>query len=107
MLDLDTCQKLKEAGLEWDTQLFDLYYRTYNQKCSSEYAKIEIIDEDELQEERCNGDTFCPRLDQILTEIKKLGYDWKLVSIPFQIQISDKTAADTLLWILNQERKDK
>lgn len=124
MLSLETAKKLKETGLEWEPKECDFYYRTWNPGCSSEYTCREILTEDELESGLCKGDTFAPRLDQLLAEIEKV-FDWNIgsrefwpdkpkycmglfgddgqyIKGQFYGHTPEEAAAEALLWILKE-----
>ena len=133
MISLKTARKLKEAGLKWEPQAGDMYHwesltdgwemRTV-QECeivNALYEIIELITEGEW--------LFAPRLDQMLAEIEKRGWEWELGILTlndgrtYMIDVAleelikteseewksfvadspEEATAQALLWILKQE----
>jgi hypothetical protein len=122
MISLETAKALKEAGLEWKPRKFDSYFHPnlrnalindpHVPKCG---IKPELI--------------FVPRLDQLLKEIEKRGWEWELGILTlndgrtYMIDVAleeliktesedwmsfvanspEEAAAQALLWILNQK----
>lgn len=97
MLSIETAKKLKDAGLVWNPDIGDIFF----------------IEEEWL---------FAPRLDQLLAEIEKRGYGWKLEKFHaynlrrmqiykindllgcFEADSPEEAAAQALLWILEQKK---
>jgi len=126
MISLETARKLKEAGLKWERQIGDFLWSQY----TSSNRGVLLIREDENEE--YPGDTiqtWLPRLDQMLAEIEKLGYEWELGILTlndgrtYMIDVAleelikteseewksfvanspEEATAQVLLWILEQE----
>jgi hypothetical protein len=129
-MKLETAQKLKDAGLPWMPELLDTYVFTKFEESGElsvcipkTYENVNnlngllLIDaEDET------GLLWLPRLDQMLAEIEKRGYGWKLEKFHaynlrrmqiykindllgcFEADSPEEAAAQALLWILEQER---
>ena len=118
MISLEMAKKLKEAGLEWNPDIGDIFFYdeehwdslSLNDVINGEF-KGEILDY--IEEEWL----FAPRLDQLLAEIEELGYSWftetdteryfiRVVEIKkpnnFHVVFLDtpeEAAAEALLWI--------
>jgi len=120
MISLEIARKLKEAGLVWEPQKGDLVYHDE----AEESFNITAGDmEDFVRATRIDKEyaysiaIFLPRLDQLLAEIRELGYKWfmetdterylvRVVEIKkpnnFHVVFSDSpanAAAEALLWI--------
>lgn len=119
-ISLETARKLKEAGLKWEPQEGDAYI-TEDTIFGYEIYKGEAIDKDKCAQR--------PRLDQMLAEIEKLGYEWELGILTlndgrtYMIDVAleelikteseewksfvanspEEATAQVLLWILEQE----
>lgn len=117
---LDKARTLKEAGLEWEPKRGDF--------CVTEWGDILLIAHD--KDEYVNHCLWLPRLDQLLAEIEKRGYGWKLsastypkvyLSYKYRLELTayirtngrdhitqesfwanspENAAAEALLWIL-------
>lgn len=125
MLSLELAKRLKELGLRWEPQEGDfLYYHTYGEE-----SKLGVINDSDMGENReesldniYTGEwIFAPRLDQLLAEIEKRGYAWKLEKFHaynlrrmeiykvndllgcFEDNSPEEAAAQALIWILEQE----
>lgn len=109
MISLELARKLKEAGLEWEPQRGDWYYfgddgELHLLRVATPRPVPEVV-------------YFAPRLDQLLAEIRELGYKWfvetdteryfiRVIEIKkpnnFHVIFSDSptdAAASALLWI--------
>ena len=120
MISLEIARKLKEAGLVWEPRKGDLVYHDE----AEESFNITAGDmEDFVRATRIDKEyaysiaIFLPRLDQLLAEIRELGYKWfmetdterylvRVVEIKkpnnFHVVFSDSpanAAAEALLWI--------
>jgi len=115
MISLSLAQKLKNAGLRWEPKMGDFFTTpgTNLIQCAItpirnvEYATSKIV--------------WLPRLDQLLAEIEKRGYEWSLHSSTSTYDIElynsgdmyscliksddkpEDVAGQALLWILKQE----
>jgi len=129
MISLEKAKALKEAGLRWEPKRFDLF--TDGTKT---WEVLEVYTgEGDIRWIRGIGGwvtygknfTFLPRLDQLLGEIEKRGWEYACYSKwegkynievyktdrPHNIFIRHKTDADTpedaaaeaLLWIMKEE----
>jgi hypothetical protein len=126
-MKLETAQKLKDAGLPWEPQVYDYFKSNHG---------IENVDSLTLfngeityvnhwnwrgDKYRLHGLVWLPRLDQLLAEIEKRGYWWRLDKISakdaynfflyvpggsryWESNFPEEAAAQALLWILEQER---
>ena len=116
MLDLETCKKLKEAGIEPQYQRGDWIYRKYKHG-----YKPHLFD-DWTDDHTRDDDLWAMSLDQMLAEIKKRGYCWQLapgesdyciaiMTIPekpysrqeIYSDSPEEAVASALLWILSNE----
>lgn len=125
MLSLETAKKLKDAGMQWEPNYADLY-----QLIIEGIENIYCYDESILACLEINryNPTWIPRLDQLLAEIEKRGYNWNIgsgefwpdkpkycmglfgeegqyIKGQFYGDSPDESAAQALLWILEQEAK--
>ena len=110
MISLELAKKLKEAGLEWEPQEGDAYHDSASDTIYySQYPPLESANYIRF--------TWLARLDQLLAEIRELGYKWfvetdteryfiRVVEIKkpnnFHVIFSDSpanAAAEALLWI--------
>jgi len=74
VISLETAKKLKEAGLEWETETGDLWI----QPDYPEYLRA--VDYDPTGHgDPLEKNIWIPRLDQLLTEIEKRGWQIELV----------------------------
>lgn len=111
MISLELAKKLKEAGLEWEPQEGDAYHDSASDTIYySQYPPLESANYIRF--------TWLARLDQLLAEIRELGYKWfvetdteryfiRVIEIKkpnnFHVIFSDSptdAAASALLWIL-------
>jgi len=117
VISLEMAKKLKDAGLKWEPQEGDWFY----------YASMLDFIKDNEEAKGIKGVysyphasfTYCPHLDQLLTEIEKY-YEWSLYKdadgykcdlfidqgVYFtsdEQESADDAAAEALLWILEQE----
>ena len=81
MISLELSKKLKEAGLEWEPQIGDMFYWQNGKDwgidaLTSEDVNDRLDETKDFIEERVW--IFAPRLDQLLAEIEKRGYKWFL-----------------------------
>ena len=81
MISLEIAKELKEAGLEWEPQIGDMFYWQNGKDwgidaLTSEDANDHLEETKDFIEERVW--IFAPRLDQLLAEIEKRGYKWFL-----------------------------
>lgn len=117
MLSLEICQKLKDAGLQWEPKEGD-YVRYFDGNL------ISILTCGDVAFEDLKDCIFAPRLDQLLAEIEKRGYEhhkleywrdkpdnhkhWFLLWADghwqeFKTGTPDDAAAEALLWILQRK----
>lgn len=88
MLSLQTAKKLKDAGLEWEPNLGDFYYKT-------PFAKPSLLDNAMINS--IKESIFVPRLDQLLREIhkRKCRCYWE----------SNQLCSVYLIWNVHEESK--
>lgn len=115
MISLETAKKLKEAGLQWEHKNGDWFYWR-------ESLGVYTLSMDTLWVEKNNEVVFAPRLDQMLAEIDKLGYAYRVTGKwgkePYKITVikekplldfnswgysPEEATAQALIWILEQE----
>lgn len=125
MISLEKAKALKEAGLAWEPERGDRYYAV---GCANgEIKYIGLIDRLPFGYFCDIVAVFAPSLSQLLAEIEKRGYCWKLYKnytkfltgfydialyqksainqryhTPFAVDTPEDAAADALLWILGQ-----
>lgn len=75
MISIETAKALSEAGLEPTYHDGDYVYRQYNHRG----YRLHLI-ADWTMDEPCYKDLPAPRLDQILTEIEKRGWHYRIDS---------------------------
>ncbi len=102
MTSLEMAKKLKEAGLEWEPQIGDIFY-WHNGKdwgidaLTSEDANNNL---DEIRDYIDEGFwIFAPRLDQLLGEIEKRGYSWEMRTVIDESQSVRFNAKNIAYWI--------
>lgn len=115
MITYETAKALREAGLKWKPEIGDWFYMPkgegpllyWNPETDKELMVLYSV--------------FAPRLDQLLAEIEKRGYDYDLSS-PFHDEpyncflwhngakkkgkdnnSPEEAAAKALLWVLKQK----
>ena len=123
MINLETARKLKDAGLEWEPKVNDFacfkdrrgIVRSvrWDEKLS---LWVLVVDFDH---HRDSGSyeyfTWLPRLDQLLAEIERQGWDWIMDKGSMTLYrdkewgsqffgVPDDAAANALLWILEREK---
>ena len=117
MITIETAKKLKDEGLKWEPKVGDYYYYDSNYQMIKSEREAEWIEED-----ICNGIPgyyFAPKLDQLLMEIEKQGWQIELVKLArwkmtiwrvasgrswlFTGETFEEATADALLWLLEQE----
>lgn len=81
MIGLELAKKLKEAGLEWEPQIGDMFYfKTFKDwgidAINSEDVNNNLDETRDFIEE--GFWILAPRLDQLLAEIEKRGFIWAL-----------------------------
>jgi len=127
MISLELAGKLKSAGLEWETEQFDMYLFKLGEGIPEQVGCLwDKTSEDEGFFWNVRDDdrvTWLPRLDQLLTEITKRGYGYVLESTAHlghcislwhpnpdvsccnveQEDSAEDAAAKALLWILEHE----
>ena len=113
MISLEIAQALKDAGLKWTPHTGDYYYRVYDQGFGH-YDKNYI-------DFMANNVYHALSLSQLLAEIEARGYVWALrhsgsyeISIcpwgdiskakTFKAKSPEESAAQALLWIIEQEK---
>jgi hypothetical protein len=81
MISLELARKLKEAGLEWEPQMYDFFTMIILEKpiiaCVTDKWTLDSVRK-EVLEFKGERRLFLPRLDQLLAEIEKRGYTWSL-----------------------------
>ena len=81
MISLEKAKKLKEAGLGWEPQIGDMFYWQNGKDWGIDALTSEDAN-DHLEETKDFIDEgawiFAPSLEQLLVEIEKRGYGWKL-----------------------------
>lgn len=126
MLSLELAKRLKELGLEWEPQRGDWYYNHHGY-VSGTTTTLDLLNEVTVLIQSISRDYanrtvhFAPRLDQLLAEIEKRGYAWKLEKFHaynlrrmeiykvndllgcFEDNSPEEAAAQALIWILEQE----
>ena len=102
MISLEKAKKLKEAGLEWEPQIGDMFYW----QNGKDWGIIRLPSEDannNLDEIRDYIDEgfwiFAPRLDQLLAEIEKRGYSWEMRTVIDESQSVRFNAKNIAYWI--------
>ena len=118
LISLEKAKALKEAGLKWNAKGGDFYFYA-----NGEFTGEFIIKRDpgEPVETPMDCQVWLPRLDQLLTEIAKLGYRWRISLVDdgnctiklYPIwdykqqyvyyttgKTPDDAAADALLWVM-------
>ena len=81
MLSLETARKLKEAGLKWEPQIYDFFYSYIGienvDTLSFDDGKIDRVNHWNWngKEYHLHGLYWIPRLDQLLAEIEKRGWE--------------------------------
>ena len=121
MISLELSKRLKEAGLEWEPQIGDMFYfKTFKDwgidAINSEDVNNNLDETRDFIEE--GFWILAPSLDQLLVEIEKRGYGWKLEKFHaynlrrmeiykvndllgcFGGNSPEEAAASALLWIL-------
>ena len=126
MTSLEMAKKLKEAGLEWEPQIGDMFYWHNGKDWGIDALTSEDVNNN-LDETRDFIDEgawiFAPCLDQLLAKIRELGYKWfvetdteryfiRVVEIKkpnnFHVIFSDSpanAAAEALLWIYERRNQ--
>lgn len=126
MISLELAKKLKEAGLEWEPQIGDMFYfKTFKDwgidAINSEDVNNNLDETRDFIEE--GFWILAPRLDQLLAEIERRGYWWsienglaeylcffvkqdgkKFIKQSFWANSPEEATAQALLWILESER---
>lgn len=84
MLSLELAKRLKELGLEWEPQRGDWYYNHHGY-VSGTTTTLDLLNEVTVLIQSISRDYanrtvhFAPRLDQLLAEIEKRGWDIDLM----------------------------
>ena len=121
MISLELAKKLKSAGLVWEPQIGDTFYWHNGKDWEIDALTSEDVN-DRLEETKDFIDEgawiFAPSLEQLLVEIEKRGYGWKLEKFHaynlrrmeiykvndllgcFGGNSPEEAAASALLWIL-------
>ena len=121
LISLELSKRLKEAGLEWEPQIGDVFYFKTFKDWGIDAINSEDVDNnlDETEDYIDEGAwLLAPDLEQLLAKIRELGYKWfvetdteryfiRVVEIKkpnnFHVIFSDSpanAAASALLWIL-------
>jgi len=119
MISLELAQKLKNSGLQWEPQNGDIYWHNNEPLvCCFECTAF--------SEEKIKVCVYMPRLDQLLSEIEKHGYDYKFrykskekkyifvlllkeifpcvrECVEYITDTPEDAAGQALLWVLEQE----
>jgi hypothetical protein len=114
MISLETAKKLKEAGLKWKPKTGDWGYNAYRGLFLIHYPHPQYAIQSSY--------IYAPRLDQMLAEIEKLGYAYRVTGKwgiePYKITVikekplldfnswgysPEEATAQALIWILEQE----
>ena len=126
MISLEMAKKLKAAGLEWEPQIGDMFYWHNGKDWGIDALTSEDVNNN-LDETRDFIDEgawiFAPSLEQLLVEIEKRGYGWKLEKFHaynlrqmqiykindllgcFEADSPEEAAAQVLLWIYEGRAK--
>ena len=81
MISLEIAKELKEAGLKWEPQIGDMFYWHNGKDWEIDALTSEDVNDnlDEIRDYIDEGfRIFAPSLEQLLVEIEKRGYGWKL-----------------------------
>lgn len=98
MISLEMAQRLKAAGLEWHPQYGDVCILPQGGKDHA--LKVTRANRPTIQQlEKAGVVVFAPRLDQMMAEIYRRDYLWKLRS---DGTINEESAARMLLWLLEK-----
>lgn len=89
MISLETAKALKKAGLPWEPKMGDWYY-------FGDSAENQSLFINPSEKEVPEGIYFAPRLDQLLAEIEKRGYDIDLMH--FAINKNNNDQIDDPVW---------
>ena len=128
MLSLETAKKLKAAGLQWEPQMGDFFYNNGVIDCLDNCDMDFAAGYEDLTHKGDVG--FIPRLGQMLAEIEKRWGDYTftctnhdspqykislekvtdwdgfhILEGEFNADTPGESAAQALLWILEQEAK--
>ena len=130
MISLELAKKLKKAGLKWEPKACDAYY--WPSGVGDHPVLVMHNDFDMLKkEQKTKGIVWAPRLEQLLSEIERRGWEYQLhynrhdghpdllkydcglhrqiddlnaITCFFVGHSADEAAAKALLWILRRER---
>ena len=109
---------MKEAGLKWEPKLGDIFVGYFNNELGT--SSTDIVLSNNFGKPGPEHIWF-PHLDQLLTEIERRGYGWKLEKFHaynlrrmeiykvndllgcFEDNSPEEAAAQSLLWILQKE----
>lgn len=128
MISIDKTRQLKELGLVWNPQCGDWYKIDYWPTPILLTIDISRLDDKEIEcvIENVKNNTWLPRLDQMLDEIKKYNWTYALYSenkIEIEIEtrieyvsiidrhrnfkgnIIENVIADALIYILGKEKE--
>jgi len=102
MISLELAKKLKEAGLEWEPQIGDMFYFKTFKDWGIDAIYSEDVDNnlDEIRDFIEEGFwILAPRLDQLLAEIEKRGYSWEMRTVIDESQSVRFNAKNIAYWI--------
>lgn len=87
VVSFELAEKLREAGLRWVPKKGDWFYGPTGYLMDVDDEMVKEWEECTLkQKERfLNSTRFAPRLDQLLAEIERRGYRYKLTSNDIQV----------------------
>ena len=122
MISLELARKLKEAGLEWEPQMYDFFTMIILEKpiiaCVTDKWTLDSVRK-EVLEFKGERRLFLPRLDQLLAEIYET-YNFTLhssgyivlrkkgsgmVAEHFHSDTLENAAAEALLWIYERRNQ--
>ena len=102
MISLELARKLKEAGLEWEPQMYDFFTMIILEKpiiaCVTDKWTLDSVRK-EVLEFKGERRLFLPRLDQLLAEIEKWGYSWEMRTVIDESQSVRFNAKNIAYWI--------
>lgn len=83
MISLETAKKLKEAGLKWEPKVGDWFYNHHGFVPGTTttldlVAEVTVLIHSIARDYHNRTVEFAPRLDQLLAEIERLGWEYEL-----------------------------